>query len=70
MAIRYILGNPAITAPIPGMTTAHQVDNVVKAVQERREFDVEERAELQRMGEEMWARLPHDYQWLKQWEYV
>lgn len=70
MAIRYILGNPAITAPIPGMITAHQVDNVVKAVQEHREFDAEERAELQRMGEEMWARLPQDYQWLKQWEYV
>ena len=70
MAIRYILGNPAITAPIPGMITPHQVDNVVKAVQERRELDVEERAELQRMGEEMWARLPKDYQWLKQWEYV
>jgi predicted aldo/keto reductase-like oxidoreductase len=70
MAIRYILGNPAITAPIPGMITPHQVDNVVKAVQERRELDVEERAELQRLGEEMWARLPKDYQWLKQWEYV
>jgi predicted aldo/keto reductase-like oxidoreductase len=70
MAIRYILGNPAITAPIPGMISAHQVDNVVKAVQERREFDAEERAELHRMGKEMWARLPKDYQWLKQWEYV
>jgi predicted aldo/keto reductase-like oxidoreductase len=70
IAIRYILGNPAITAPIPGMITAHQVDNVVKAVQEHREFGVEEQAELERMGKEMWARLPPDYQWLKQWEYV
>ncbi len=70
MAIRYILGNPSVTAPIPGLITAHQVDNVVKAVQERRELDGEERAELQRLGQEMWARLPPDYQWLKQWEYV
>ena len=45
-------------------------DIVVKAVRERRELDSEERAELQRLGQEMWARLPQDYQWLKQWEYV
>jgi aryl-alcohol dehydrogenase-like predicted oxidoreductase len=70
MAIRYILGNPAITAPIPGLISAHHVDNVVQAVQEHRELDVEERAELRRMGAQMWANLPPDYQWLKQWEYV
>ena len=28
LAIRYILCNPAITAPIPGMINLHQVDNV------------------------------------------
>jgi predicted aldo/keto reductase-like oxidoreductase len=70
MAIRYILGNPALTAPIPGLITAHQVDNVVKAVRERRELDGNEQAELEQMGAEMWARLPDNYQWLKQWKYV
>jgi len=70
LAIRYILCNPAITAPIPGLINIHQVDNVAKAVQERRELDKNERAELNHAADEMWARLPDDYQWLKNWEYV
>jgi len=70
LAIRYILCNPAITAPIPGLVSTHQVDNVARAVKERRELDVTERAELERSVEEMWARLPAGYQWLKDWEYV
>lgn len=70
LAIRYILCNPAITAPIPGLINIQQVDNVVEAVKERRELDVKERAELERATNEMWARLPENYQWLKDWEYV
>ena len=48
LAIRYILCNPAITAPIPGLITAEQVDNVALAVKERRELDEQEKAELER----------------------
>jgi aryl-alcohol dehydrogenase-like predicted oxidoreductase len=70
LAIRNILANPAITAPIPGLVTIHQVDNVAKAVAERRKLDASEKAELRRAGREMWANLPPDYQWLKDWEYV
>jgi len=70
LAIRYILGNPAITAPIPGLISTAQVDNMAAAVRQRRELDKEEKAELRRLGREMWARLPADYQWLKDWEYV
>ncbi len=70
MAIRYILSNPAIAAPIPGMINTHQVDNVVKAVKERRELDVAEAEELEKAMDEAWARLPENYQWLKDWEYV
>lgn len=70
LAIRYILCNPAITAPIPGLVSTHQVDNMARAVKERRELDVTERAELERSADEMWARLPVGYQWLKDWEYV
>jgi aryl-alcohol dehydrogenase-like predicted oxidoreductase len=71
LAIRYILENPAITAPIPGLISAHQVDNVALAVKERRqELSAEEKAELKAAGREMWARLPEDYQWLRDWEYV
>jgi predicted aldo/keto reductase-like oxidoreductase len=70
LAIRYILCNPAITAPIPGLINLHQVDNVAKAVQERRQLDKQEAAELERANAEAWAKLPPDYQWLKSWEYV
>jgi aryl-alcohol dehydrogenase-like predicted oxidoreductase len=70
LAIRYILSNPAMTAPIPGLINPHQVDNVVQAVKERRELDLSERARLENASMEMWANLPDHYQWLKEWEYV
>ena len=44
MALRYILCNPAITAPMPGLITPQQVDNVCLAVVERRVLDLEEQA--------------------------
>jgi aryl-alcohol dehydrogenase-like predicted oxidoreductase len=70
MAIRYILQNPGITAPIPGLINVAQVDNMAKAVRERRELDLKESADLRQANQEMWARLPENYQWLKKWEYV
>jgi aryl-alcohol dehydrogenase-like predicted oxidoreductase len=70
MAIRYILCNPAITAPMPGLITQQQVDNVALAVMQRRELDVKERAELNEAMDRAWANLPRGYQWLRQWEYV
>jgi predicted aldo/keto reductase-like oxidoreductase len=70
MTVRYILGNECITAPIPGMISPAQVDNMVAAIQQRRSLDDEERAELEILGEEMWARLPANYQWLKEWKFV
>ena len=65
LALRYILCNPAITAPIPGMMTVEQVDNVALAVKERRELDASEKAELDRAMDRAWANLPYHYQWLK-----
>ncbi len=70
LAIRYILATDAITAPIPGMINEHQVDNVVKAIKERRELDVAEAKELEQAMDEAWAKLPPHRQWLKDWEYV
>jgi aryl-alcohol dehydrogenase-like predicted oxidoreductase len=70
LAIRYILCNPAITAPIPGLINTHQVDNMAKAVKERRELDLAEAGELEEAMKRAWAALPDDYQWLKDWEYV
>ncbi len=69
LAIRYILHSNTVI-PIPGLNDIHHVDNVAKAVMERRELDLKERAELEGAGKEMWAKLPPNYQWLKDWEYV
>ena len=65
-ALRYILSNPLITAPIPGLISKHQVDNAAQAVLERRKLDRKPVSELQHI----WARLSPDHQWLKDWEYV
>ena len=70
LAIRYILSNPAITAPMPGLASIHQVDNMVKAIKERRALDVAERAMLDDAMNKAWAKLLPDYRWLKDWEYV
>jgi diketogulonate reductase-like aldo/keto reductase len=70
LAIRYILCNPAITAPIPGLITPQQVDNMALALAERRELDNEEKAQLEKAMDRAWANLPYHYQWLKDWEYV
>jgi predicted aldo/keto reductase-like oxidoreductase len=70
LAIRNILSNSAITAPIPGLINLQQVDNAAQAVRERRQLDRTEQADLQRAGERMWAMLPPDYQWLKDFELV
>jgi len=69
LAIRYILCNPHII-PIPGLISTHQVDNVAKAVMERRQLDLAEAGELEETMNQAWARLPRNYQWLKNWEYA
>jgi len=70
LAIRYILCNKAITAPIPGLISVQQVDNIARAIKERRELDSKEKAELDGAMQRAWASLPSNYQWLKDWEYV
>jgi len=69
LAIRYILHSNTVI-PIPGMNRIEEVDNVVKATKERRQFDVKERAELEQANRQTWATLPTHYQWLKNWQYV
>ncbi len=70
MTIRYILGNPAMTAPIPGLACVEEVDNVAEAIKEVRKLNKAEKAQIERLGDEMWANLPPNYEWLKGWEYV
>jgi aryl-alcohol dehydrogenase-like predicted oxidoreductase len=70
VTIRYILGNPAMTAPIPGLACVEEVDNVALAIKEQRKLNKAEKAQIERLGDEMWANLPPNYEWLKGWEYV
>jgi len=70
LALRYILGNPAISAPIAGLVTMAQVDNAAKAIAERRKLDHAEKAELEKVSKAMWAKLPPHYHWLRNWKNV
>lgn len=70
LALRYILCNDAITAPLPGMISIHQVDNALLAIKERRKLDLAESAHLEQSAKEMLADLPSDYHWLREWEWV
>jgi len=69
LAIRYILHSNTVI-PIPGLNSVQHVDNVAKAVMERRKLDVRETAELQNAAKQAWAKLPPHYKWLRNWEYV
>ncbi len=70
LTIRAILTNPVITAPIPGLITPAQVDNVAVAVLQRRALDVKEQAELDAATERAFANLPPHYRWLNDWNAV
>jgi predicted aldo/keto reductase-like oxidoreductase len=70
IVIRYILSNPAITAPIPGLISTRQVDNMAAAIKENRQLDAKESAELETIKHQMWAQMAPDYHWLKDWRYV
>jgi len=69
LAIRYILYTNTVI-PIPGINSVSQVGNVARAVMERRQLDMKEKAELENAARETWANLPRHYQWLKDWAYV
>lgn len=69
LALRYILHTQTVI-PIPGLNSLEQVENAVKAVQERRELDLQEKAELDGLNRQMWAGLPPGYQWLRDWTSV
>jgi aryl-alcohol dehydrogenase-like predicted oxidoreductase len=70
LVIRAILTNPVITAPIPGIITPAQVDNVALAVALRRKLDVEEQAVLDAATDRAFANLPYHYRWLNDWNVV
>ena len=73
LAIRYVLENPAMTAPIPGLATVQQVDNVVAAIRERKRegnLNRRQRSELERATAGLWSRLRPNHRFLHQWECV
>jgi predicted aldo/keto reductase-like oxidoreductase len=69
LAIRYILHTNTVI-PIPGMQSVAEVDNVAKAVSERRTLDRQEKAELELINRGLRAQLPGHYQWLHDWRAV
>ena len=69
LAIRYILHSNTVI-PIPGLNSVSEVDTVARAVTERRQLDLKEKAQLETAAAEAWANLPQNYKWLKNWEYV
>jgi aryl-alcohol dehydrogenase-like predicted oxidoreductase len=70
MVLRYVFCCDVLTAAIPGLITIDQVKNAVKAVQEPRQFTRAEAQRYEEITKGMWAGLPRDYQWLRQWEWV
>jgi aryl-alcohol dehydrogenase-like predicted oxidoreductase len=76
LALRYILCNDAITAPIPGLSYPQQVDNCLEAIAERRKLDLGARPailddpRLAQLQADVWRDLPPGYQWLRKWECV
>lgn len=73
LAIRKVLETPVLTAPIPGLITTQQVDNVARAVSEYKEgkgLSRAEQAELDAAMQVAWANLPPGYEWLAQWRCV
>jgi len=69
LAIRYILNSNTVI-PIPGLNSIAQVENAAKAILERRELDLKEKAQLQNLNQQIVAQLPSHYQWLHDWQVV
>ena len=71
LTLSYILSNREISAVAVGMTLLSEVDNDVRASFERH-AQLDERGDkvLRKAAERMWAKLPDDYNWLKNWEWV
>ena len=71
LTLAYVLSNPIISAVAVGMTLLSEVDNDVRASFERHVFlDENGIRKLRKAADRMWARLPSEYCWLKDWEWV
>jgi predicted aldo/keto reductase-like oxidoreductase len=71
LTLAYVLSNPDISAVAVGMTLLSEVDNDVRASFERHTtFDKNDIQRLDDAADIMWANLPPEYRWLKEWEWV
>jgi len=71
LTLAYILSNPDISAIAVGMTLLSEVDNDVRASFKRHALlDDNGIRKLRKAADRMWANLPKEYRWLKDWEWV
>jgi len=59
-----------LTACIPGLITVDQVANAAAAVKEPLALSRQEDEYFQQVTKDLWDRVPKDYQWLRDWEWV
>jgi len=70
LVLRYVLCCDVLTAAIPGLITIDQVKNAARAVREPRQFSQAEAEQFEQITQDLWAKLPRDYGWLRDWEWV
>jgi len=71
LTLAYILAHPDISGVAVGMRLPSHVDNNVRACTERHvRPEHAGMLRLQQAGARLWAQLPPEYQWLRQWEHV
>jgi aryl-alcohol dehydrogenase-like predicted oxidoreductase len=70
LALRHVFGCDVLSAAIPGLMTVDHVKNAAAAVKERRQLDTAEGQRHRDLTAAMWRRLPPDYHWLRDWQWV
>lgn len=71
LTIQCILGNRAITATVPGLSTVYEVENAARASYTRPlGQSAADHEWLMEITDRQWANLPADYEWLRDWEVV
>jgi predicted aldo/keto reductase-like oxidoreductase len=71
LTLQCILANPRITAAVPGLSTAYEVENAARASYTRSLGMAEaDKQWLMEITDRQWANLPPEYEWLRDWEVV
>lgn len=69
--VKKMLQEPRISAVIPGVNTADQLEENVKGSYERdKPLTAKDKEALHRCTQNYYANLTHEYQWLRNWETV